>query len=81
MGRGYIFCATCCSTCWSPSDAVLLLRRTFAIKGMAIVNTLWSALSIMTVAGVGYFYFDEPLTRWEIIAVGLATVAAAIMAR
>jgi EamA domain-containing membrane protein RarD len=35
----------------------------------------------MTVAGVGYFYFDEPLTRWEIIAVGLATVAAAIMAR
>lgn len=59
----------------------VLLRRTFSVRGMAVVNTLWSALSVLTVAGVGYFYFDEALTQWEIIAVGLAAVAAAIMAR
>ncbi len=59
----------------------LLLKKSFDIRGMAVVNTLWSALSVITVAGIGCFYFGEKLTHWEIIAVGLATVAATIMAQ
>ncbi len=59
----------------------ILLRKSFNIRGMAVVNTLWSALSVITVAGIGYLYFGEQLTHWEVIAVGLASIAAGIMAR
>lgn len=58
----------------------VLLKRSFQTKGMGVINTLWSALSVITVAAVGCFYFGEQLTRMEIVAVGLATIAAAIMA-
>ncbi len=59
----------------------VLLKQSFSMRGMAAVNTLWNALSVITVAGIGYFYFGEKLTKWEIVAVGLATVAATIMSR
>ncbi len=58
-----------------------LLRESFGLRGMAAVNTIWSALSVISVAGIGYFYFGEQLTHWEVTAVALATAAAAIMAR
>jgi multidrug transporter EmrE-like cation transporter len=59
----------------------ILLKQSFRARGMAIINALWSALSVIAVAGVGYFYFGEDLTRSEIFAVGLATIAAAIIVK
>lgn len=59
----------------------ILLKMAFKTRGMAIVNTLWSSLSVLTVAGIGYFAFGEQLTRWEVIAVGLAAISSGIMAK
>ncbi len=59
----------------------VLLKKSFDIKGMAIVNTLWSALSVITVAGIGCVYFGEQLTRCEVVGVCLAAISAGLMAR
>ncbi len=59
----------------------VLLKKSFNIKGMAVVNTLWSAMSVIAVAGVGRVYFGEELTHWEVVAVCLAAISASIMAR
>ena len=58
----------------------LFLRMSFKMNGMGLVNTLWSSLSVITVALIGKTVFDEKLNSLQWLAVGLASLAALIMA-
>ena len=60
---------------------VLCLRETFKIKEMGAVNGLWSALSVISIASVGVFWFGEKLTSAELVAICLSAVAAGIIGK
>lgn len=42
------------------------LTKSFNYEGMGIVNTLWSAFSVLLVVLVGYFYFNEQVNLAQI---------------
>lgn len=48
-----------------------LLRITFTMKGMAITNALWSALSVIATTTVGVLLFKEGLHFHDLIAIGM----------
>ena len=60
---------------------ILCLRETFKIKEMGAVNGLWSALSVISVASVGVFWFGEKLTEAELVAICLSAVTAGIIGK
>lgn len=38
-------------------------------QGVGIVNALWSGMTIVMMLAIGYFVFEERLTRWEWVGV------------
>ncbi len=59
---------------------VFLLSRAHKLAPMGIVNAIWSGLSVITIASVGYFAFDQKLATDQIammsvIAIGVAYLA------
>lgn len=60
---------------------ILCLHETFKIKEMGVVNGLWSALSVISVASIGVFWFGEKLTSAEFVAICLSAVAAGIIGK
>ena len=50
---------------------VYLLSRAHKIAPMGLVNAVWSGLSIITIASVGYFAFDQKLTPDQIAVMGV----------
>lgn len=50
----------------------LFLVRSFAFEGMGIVNAIWSAFSVVFVAGVGALKFHERITKHEVCGMILA---------
>ena len=48
-----------------------LLRITFTMKGMAITNALWSALSVIATTTVGVLLFKEGLHFHDFIAIAM----------
>ncbi len=59
----------------------ILLRQTFKYEKMGVVNGLWSALSVIAAIFVGKVIYGESLQRMELVAIGLATVAAIILGK
>lgn len=59
----------------------ILLRQTFKYEKMGIVNGLWSALSVIATILIGKVVYGESLQRMELVAIGLATVAAIILGK
>jgi multidrug transporter EmrE-like cation transporter len=57
----------------------IFLRTSFSETGIGLMNTLWSALSVPTSILVGYLWFNEKLTSVQLLAAGLATVAAVLV--
>jgi multidrug transporter EmrE-like cation transporter len=49
----------------------LLLVKTYAYKGVGIVNLIWSCLSILFVIATGIIFFHEELTKNDMIGTGL----------
>lgn len=60
---------------------ILCLRETFRIKEMGVVNGLWSALSVISIASIGIFWFGEKITSAELVAICLSAVAAGIIGK
>jgi multidrug transporter EmrE-like cation transporter len=56
-----------------------LLRITFSMKGMAITNALWSALSVVATTTVGILLFKEALHTHDFIAIALITAGVVIL--
>jgi multidrug transporter EmrE-like cation transporter len=59
------------------SVVCFLLYHSFAYEGMAIVNVLWSALSILFTTIVGTMYFKETITVYDFI--GLSFILIGIL--
>lgn len=58
----------------------LLLVQSFGYEGMGIINVLWSAFSVIFVAGVGVLKFHEHITHAEAVGM-LFTVAGVVILR
>lgn len=56
-----------------------LLRITFSMKGLAITNALWSALSVIATTTVGVLLFKEGLHVHDFIAIGLIATGVIIL--
>ena len=56
-----------------------LLRITFSLKGMAITNALWSALSVVATTTVGTLLFKEVLHVHDFIAIAFITIGVIIL--
>lgn len=56
-----------------------LLRITFNMKGMAITNALWSALSVVATTTVGILLFKEALHLHDFVAIALIAVGVMIL--
>lgn len=52
----------------------LLLNRCYDFDGMGMTNFVWSILSIVTMISVGYFIFNESITRYDIIGMVLSVI-------
>lgn len=50
---------------------VYTLTKTYDYENIGFVNALWSGLALVTVAMVGYFFFDETFNNQEYVAFGL----------
>ena len=48
-----------------------LLTQTLKIGGLAIVNALWSGLSVMSTTTIGILYFKEKLHLHDFLAVAM----------
>ena len=50
---------------------VYTLTKTYGYENIGFVNALWSGLALISVAVVGYFFFDETFNNQEYVAIGL----------
>ena len=48
-----------------------ILVKTYDLENIGFVNALWSGLALITVALVGYFFFEEEFNNFEYIGIGL----------
>lgn len=58
---------------------VLTLVSTYEEENIGMVNALWSATALITVALVGYLFFDETYTTTEYIGMALVLSGALIL--
>jgi len=56
-----------------------LLRITFSMKGMAITNALWSAISVVATTTVGILLFKETLHTHDFLAIALIATGVIIL--
>lgn len=56
-----------------------LLRITFSMKGLAITNALWSAISVVATTTVGVVLFKETLHMHDFIAIALIALGVIIL--
>ena len=47
----------------------LLLLKSYAYKGIGMVNLLWSCLSIITIIMIGVIFYHEKITKYDIIGI------------
>jgi len=57
----------------------MFLVRSFRYGDMGIVNVLWSAFSVLAVAGVGVLYYREHLSAGEMGGMFLIMVGVAVL--
>lgn len=48
-----------------------VLVKTYELENVGFVNALWSGITLIAVAMLGYFVFDESFTIQEYFAIGL----------
>ena len=48
-----------------------VLVKTYELENIGFVNALWSGITLISVAIIGYFLFDERFTNQEYAAIGL----------
>jgi multidrug transporter EmrE-like cation transporter len=53
-----------------------LLVMSYKYKGMGLVNVLWSGLSVLVIFSTGVLFFDESITRMDMI--GAAMIVSGI---
>lgn len=58
---------------------VLTLVHTYGEENIGMVNALWSATALVTVAMVGYFFFDETFTKAEYVGLSLVISGAILL--
>lgn len=51
-----------------------LLVISYQYKGMGIINVLWSGMSILLMVSVGLIFYQETLTRYEVLGVSLIII-------
>ena len=50
---------------------VYTLTKTYDYENIGFVNALWSGLALVSVAMIGYFFFEERFNNQEYAAIGL----------
>jgi len=50
---------------------VYTLTKTYDYENIGIVNALWSGLALVSVAVVGYFFFEERFSNQDYVAIAL----------
>lgn len=50
---------------------VYTLTKSYGYENIGIVNALWSGLALVSVAFVGYFFFDERFSNQDYAAIAL----------
>lgn len=58
---------------------VMTLINTYDEENIGMVNALWSATALITVAMVGYFFFEETFTTGEYVGLGLILAGAVLL--
>ncbi len=48
-----------------------ILVKTYDLENIGFINALWSGLALVTIALVGYFFFEEEFNYMEYIGIGL----------
>lgn len=48
-----------------------LLVMSYKYKGMGLINVLWSGLSVLVILSTGVIFFDEGITRMDMIGAGM----------
>lgn len=58
---------------------VYFLYRAYSYGNFAICNSIWNSITTITVAVIGWFYYKEHLTKYEMIGLGLVVLGFLIM--
>lgn len=58
----------------SYSMVCLLLRKCYDFNGLGITNLVWSIASIVSMLSVGYVFFGENITKYDIIGMFLSII-------
>jgi multidrug transporter EmrE-like cation transporter len=48
-----------------------LLVMSYKYKGMGLINIIWSGLSVLLILTTGILFFDESITRMDMIGAGM----------
>lgn len=56
----------------SYSVVCLLLRKCYDFNGVGITNFVWSIVSIISMLTIGYVFFDEDITKYDLIGMFLS---------
>lgn len=59
---------------------IFLLSKAHAIAPMGIVNAIWSGLSIIAIASVGHFMFDQKLATDQMAMLGVIAIGVGYLA-
>jgi hypothetical protein len=52
----------------------LLLKKCYEFETMGITNFVWSILSIVSIILIGLFSFNESVTKYDIIGIGICII-------
>lgn len=58
---------------------VYVLVKTYDLENIGFVNALWSGLTLLAVAAIGKFYFEEIFSTQDYIAIGLIFVGTVLL--
>jgi len=59
---------------FSYSMVCLLLNRCYDFNGVGMTNFVWSILSIVTLLTIGVVFFNEHITKYDIIGIILSII-------
>jgi len=50
---------------------VYVLVKTYDLENIGFINALWSGITLLVVAAIGIFYFNETFSTQDYVAIGL----------
>ena len=58
---------------------VYVLVKTYELENIGFVNALWSGLTLLVVAAMGKFYFEETFSTQDYVAIGFIFIGTILL--